>query len=127
MIVRSVDELKGSEREVVTKNWSSIRFLLKKDRIGFSLHETRIFAGTITCMHYKNHFEAVYCLEGEGDLEDVKKGDVYRITPGTVYALDNHDKHILRAKTEMKLLCVFNPPCTGREIHDDDGSYPLPE
>jgi L-ectoine synthase len=23
------------------------------------------------------------------------------------------------------MICVFNPPLTGEEIHDEDGAYPL--
>jgi L-ectoine synthase len=23
------------------------------------------------------------------------------------------------------MVCVFNPPCTGREVHDENGVYPL--
>ncbi|MGZ4575073.1 MAG: ectoine synthase, partial [Mycobacteriaceae bacterium] len=25
----------------------------------------------------------------------------------------------------MRMLCVFNPPVTGREVHDENGVYPL--
>ena len=52
-------------------------------------------------------------------------GKVHAIAPGTIYALDKHDRHILRAKTEMIMACVFNPPLNGREVHDDTGAYPL--
>jgi L-ectoine synthase len=27
----------------------------------------------------------------------------------------------------MRMLCVFNPPVTGREVHDENGVYPLVE
>jgi len=33
--------------------------------------------------------------------------------------------HLLRAKTALKLACVFNPPLVGDEVHDEDGVYPL--
>jgi len=26
----------------------------------------------------------------------------------------------------MRLICVFNPPVTGREVHDQDGAYAPP-
>jgi L-ectoine synthase len=42
-----------------------------------------------------------------------------------MYALNKHDKHILRGKSEMKMACVFNPPVTGQEVHDKTGAYPL--
>lgn len=43
-----------------------------------------------------------------------------------MYALDKHDKHILRANDKpMIMACVFNPPVTGKEVHQEDGSYAL--
>lgn len=125
MIVKSVDDVKGTDQEVSADNWISRRLLLKKDGMGFSFHETTIYAGTATEMQYLNHLEAVFCMAGEGEVETLADGKVYPIKPGTVYALDQHDKHILRAKTEMRMACVFNPPCTGKEIHDSQGAYPL--
>ena len=94
--------------------------------MGFSFHETIIYAGTETMIWYKNHLEAVYCVEGEGELETIIDGKVYSIKPGTMYALNKHDKHYLRAfEEDLRLLCVFNPALTGDEIHDKEGSYPL--
>ena len=76
-------------------------------------------------MWYRNHIEAVYCIEGEGTLEDLATGEVHEIRPGTMYLLDDHDRHRLTAKTDLRMVCVFNPPCTGREVHDETGAYPL--
>ena len=50
---------------------------------------------------------------------------VHPIKPGTLYALDRHDRHILRARTKMRMVCVFNPPLLGKEVHDKHGAYPL--
>ena len=127
MIVRRLQDIKGTAQDVVTANWASRRLLLSRDGMGFSLHETTVFAGTETHIWYKNHLEAVYCVQGEGEIEDLATGQVHRIEPGVMYALDRHDKHKLRAKSEMRLVCVFNPPLTGREVHDADGTYPLVE
>lgn len=127
MIVRRVSDVKGTAQDVATPNWASRRLLLARDGMGFSLHETTVFAGTQTHIWYKNHFEAVFCVEGEGEIEDLATGAVHRIEPGVVYALDRHDRHYLRARTEMRLVCVFNPPLTGREVHDADGAYPAAE
>ena len=125
MIVKTLDDLLGSDREVDTPNWTSRRLLLKNEGMGFSLHDTVIRAGTETPMCYRHHLEAVYCIEGEGEVETIPDGRVYPIRPGVVYALDQHDKHYLRARTKMRLVCVFNPPLTGREVHDENGVYPL--
>jgi L-ectoine synthase len=127
MIVRSVGQIEGTPQEVITPNWTSRRLLLRRDGMGFSMHETIIRAGTETYIWYKNHLEAVLCIEGEGEVEVLPQRQVHRIVPGTLYALDRHDRHCLRAKTSMRLVCVFNPPLTGREVHDEDGAYPLVE
>ncbi|MBK5189892.1 MAG: ectoine synthase [Methanosarcinales archaeon] len=129
MIVRNIEEIKGSEREVTAENnnWISRRLLLKRDGVGFSLNETIIYEGTETYIWYKNHVEAVYCIEGEGEVELVDDNKVYNITPGTLYVLNKHEKHLLRAKKRMRLVCVFNPPLVGSEVHQEDGSYPLIE
>jgi len=125
MIVRKVSDIIGTERDVVTPNWSSRRLLLKTDGMGFSLHETTVLPGTQTYIYYKHHLEAVFCVEGEGEIELVPQGTVFRIEPGVIYALNQHDKHYLRAKTRMRLMCVFYPPLTGKEVHDAEGVYPL--
>jgi L-ectoine synthase len=127
MIVKQIEDLDNTEDHVDTQNWESRRFLLKKDGMGFSMHETVIKAGTETHMWYQNHLEAVYCIEGAGEIETVADGKVYPIKVGTLYALNEHDEHYLRANkgTLMRMVCVFNPPVTGREVHDENGVYPL--
>ncbi len=124
MIVRSLDEIEGTDREVVAENWTSRRILLAQDGMGFSLHDTVIRPGTETLIWYRHHLEAVYCIEGDGEVEVLATGEIYPISAGTTYALDGNEKHLLRARTQMRMVCVFNPPLTGREVHDEDGVYP---
>ncbi|MDR7316936.1 MULTISPECIES: ectoine synthase [Brevibacillus] len=124
MIVKHLAEIVGTKDDIDTPTWSSRRFLLKQDQMGFSLHDTIIKEGTETYIWYKNHLEAVYCIEGEGEIE-VVGGETYAIRPGMMYALSGHEKHFLRAKSQMRMVCVFNPPLTGREVHDEEGVYPL--
>lgn len=125
MKVRTLADIVGTDRDVAAETWSSRRLVLADDRVGFSLHDTIIHAGTETHMWYRNHIEAVYCIQGTGTLTDVATGDVHRIETGTMYLLDEHDEHVLRAESDLRMICVFNPPCTGTETHDDDGVYPL--
>lgn len=124
MQVRTLDSVAGTDRAVEGPTFVSRRLLLAKDNMGFSMHDTVLYAGTVTTMWYKNHLEAVYCIEGEGKLEDRESGEVHSIGPGTLYALDKHDRHILTATTDLRMICVFNPPLVGSELHDEDGSYP---
>lgn len=125
MIVRTLKDVEQTEHRVVSKTWESSRMLLRKDGVGFSFHITTMYPGTETEMWYKNHFESVYCIEGEGELEDLEDGKKYKIEPGTLYVLDKHERHILRVHSKLVFACVFNPPCSGQEHHDDEGAYTL--
>lgn len=127
MIYRTLDDLVGTKNDVRAPTFHSRRFLLKSDGMGFSFHDTVLFAGSETYIWYANHLEAVYCIEGEGELETVDDGKVYPMRPGVFYALDKHDKHYLRAKSQLRMMCVFRPPLTGQEVHDEQGTYPLIE
>ena len=127
MIVRSLSEAKGTGREIRDNNWTSVRLLLKSDDMGFSFHITTIDANSQIELEYQHHLESVYCIRGKGSITDLKTNQTYAINPGTIYALDEHDRHILRAEEELELACVFNPPCTGNEVHDETGAYPAAE
>ncbi|GIP46411.1 MULTISPECIES: ectoine synthase [Paenibacillus] len=124
MIVKHLSNILGTIDDVDTETWNSRRLLLAKDNMGFSLNDTLIKEGTETFIWYKNHVEAVYCIEGEGEIE-VIGGETYPISPGMMYALNGHEKHYLRARSQLRVICVFNPPLTGREVHDEEGTYPL--
>lgn len=126
MIVRTLKDAENSDRRVVTKTWESTRMLLEEDNMGFSFHITTIYANTETHIWYQNHLESVYCISGNGEIETLADGKVYPIEAGTLYILDKHDEHVLRGGSEdMKMACVFNPPLKGKEVHDENGVYPL--
>ena len=76
MIVRSFKDIEGTDRHVraASGTWESKRIVLARERVGFSLHETILYAGTETSMHYANHIEAVVCVEGEAELTDHESG-----------------------------------------------------
>ena len=125
MIVRKLSEAALQGRSVSAEGWESSRLLLKSDGAGFSFHITRIFKDAELHMHYQHHIESVYCISGNGQIQDVASGQIYPIAPGTIYILDKNDKHVLRAFEEMQMACVFNPPLLGREVHNAEGAYTL--
>lgn len=124
MIVRTLDEVVGTGRDVAGEGWRSRRLLLRADGMGYSLHDTTVAAGGQLELEYKHHFEACYCLEGEAEITDLATGRSWPILPGTVYALDRHDRHTLEVISDLRLVCVFNPALTGGETHDAEGSFP---
>jgi L-ectoine synthase len=124
MIVRELEDLRKTDRHVVTENWRSTRLVVKGDGLGYSVHHTVVPEGSEVHCHYKEHYETNYCIAGAGEVFHVESGKTYPVTVGTTYALDQHDEHILRAiKGDLHLVCVFNPPLTGGEVHNDHGGY----
>jgi L-ectoine synthase len=119
VLVRSIDEVKT----VAWGNGLSRRFLLASDGMGYSLTDTLVHAGTRSPLQYVNHLEACYCIQGTGWVHDTD-GTKHRLEPGVMYALEQHDAHVLEADAEgdMRLVCVFSPALTGDEVHRLDGN-----
>jgi L-ectoine synthase len=127
MLVRTLASILDTPAHVKGEAFESRRILLAADGLGYSLHDTICKAGTEQHLHYKNHVETNYVIEGEGEVEEVATGRTWPLGPGTVYVLDRHDPHILRAETDLRIVCIFTPALTGHESHDKDGSYGLPD
>jgi len=126
VIVKSLEEIKASDGyQEKAGVWSSARYLLRSDNVGFTLTQTTCAAGQSIELQYKNHIEANLVIEGVADVTDLNSGVVHRIEPGSMYTLDKHDRHRLDIISDLRLVCVFTPALTGKETHDDDGSYPI--
>ncbi|MER9953825.1 ectoine synthase [Mesorhizobium australicum] len=119
MIVRNIQDIIGTKRDVSWGNGSSRRFLIKADGVPYSLTDTIVKAGTSSFLQYRNHVETCYCIAGNGRLRDDITGEEHAIVPGTMYALDKNDAHHLIADEEdLRLVCVFVPALNGDEVHD---------
>lgn len=127
MVVRTIGEIIGTEREVHGEGFTSLRLLLARDGMGFSVHKTVIPKGGPYHWHYTHHLEACYCVQGSGILTNLETRKTYAIIPDTIYVLDNHDDHTFQALSDTVLISIFNPPVTGQEVHNADGSYSLPQ
>lgn len=116
------------ERQVEFHAGVSNRILLESDGMGYTITKTVISpdAGKVF-QHYKNHLETCYCVSGRATLTDANTGETFEITPDVTYVLDKNDPHYFEAHEETVLICTFNPPLTGNETHQDDGSYALPD
>ncbi len=128
MIVKTLAEVLGTKAHIKGEGFESRRLLLAGDGVGYSLHDTVVKQGSEQRLQYKNHIESNYCIEGEGEVEDVASGQVHAIGPGSLYVLDKHDAHIVRAtKGDLRFICIFTPALTGHERHDAEGSYSVEE
>lgn len=100
-------------------NGTSERLLTLSDSLGFTVAHTIVRAGTRSALQYRKHLEACYCIAGRGAVESEDATRRFEILPGTLYALDEHDRHYLIASDEadLELVSIFNPPLSGRERH----------
>jgi L-ectoine synthase len=118
MIVRAKSEVKVVE----WGNGLSYRFLLAPDRMGFTVAHTVVRAGTVSQLQYTRHLEACYCIAGRGRIAIADGAVWWPLEPGVIYALDQHDAHLLLADggADLELISVFNPPLRGDERHNLD-------
>ena len=127
MIVKTLKDILGTNRDISGPGWNSRRLLLASDGMGFSLTDTIIKKGAELELEYTHHFEACYCIEGKGQIRSADSEAWHSLEPFSLYVLDQHDRHVVRATdADLRLVCVFNPPLTGREVHREDGSYAPP-
>ncbi|MGV0723909.1 ectoine synthase [Mycolicibacterium elephantis] len=127
MIVRTTSEITGTERDVSDGAWRSKRIILAGDGVGFSFHETTIKSNSVSEFHYQHHVEAVWVVEGSGSVTNLETGETWPLAAGTMYLLDGHERHRVTCDEQLRMLCVFNPPVTGTEVHDETGAYPPPQ
>jgi len=123
VIIRTIEEIVGTERDVSGGGWRSRRLLRRDDGMNFSFHWTEVRAGTELDLQYQAHLEGNLCVGGEGEVVDLATQAVHQLRPGVMYALDKNDHHLVRAKTDLTLVCVFWPALAGAEKHNASGGY----
>lgn len=125
MKIVKLEDVARTDRQVECPHggFTSMRFLLEKDGMGFSVHKTLIPKGPPQHWHYTRHLEACYCVSGKGLLTNLETMRQHEIVPDTLYALDNNDDHWFQAIEDVVLISIFNPPVRGSEVHKEDGSY----
>ena len=114
MIVRSTSDVAPVE----WGNGTSHRMLTEADGMGFTVCDTLVRRGTSSALQYRQHLEACYCIGGSGEVVTTD-GTRFKLTEGTVYALNDNDAHHLIASDyeDLRLISVFNPPLRGDEKH----------
>ena len=111
MIVRSFKDIEGTDRTSRPSPAPGRASASSSPRSGSASPCTRpsCTPGTETSMWYANHIEAVLCVEGEAELTNDETGEKHRITPGTMYLLDGHERHTMRAQDRLPLRLRLQP------------------
>jgi L-ectoine synthase len=89
MKVVALSELHGTDRDVRCPQgaFRSVRALLAKDGLGFSVHKTFIPKGGPHRWHYTHHLEACYCISGHGRLMNLATWAVHEIGPDVLWRI----------------------------------------
>ena len=125
MFVKRLGDLRREGREKVLCDGKArtVRFLTTDDGMGFTMSDVRLEPGMDQILWYKNHWEANYVAAGKGTLEDTGTGQTWPLEVGVIYAVGPKDRHRIVAHQPMHIVSIFNPPLSGNEAHDGDGSY----
>ena len=123
MIVRTIDEIAGTERDVSGEGWRSRRLIRRDDGVEHSVHYTEITAGAEQHLWYKNHYETNFCVSGEGEVVDVATGRRTRSAPARSTCSTSTTATSSARTPTWCSLCTFWPALSGDETHDADGSY----
>ena len=118
MLWKDVQSIIGTDRDVAGDGWRSRRLILAAEGLPFSVHETTLDRDRTFRFKYAAHSETVYCIEGEGSVENASTGESFALAPGRIYSVSIGDDHVVRSRSEMKLLCIFHPPLEGTEEAD---------
>jgi L-ectoine synthase len=122
VLVRHINDIIGTDRDVDWGNGLSRRMLIAEDNRGYTITDTYVRPGSSSVLKYDNHLESCYCVEGSGYV-DATDG-THRIEVGTIYAPDKGEAHVLRSDEGMRLICVFHPALRGQERHDLSAGTP---
>ena len=126
MFVKTIEDVRkaGMERTVAGGAAVTARYLTADDHLGFSFSAVRLKAGGEADLWYKHHWEANLVLDGRLEVTNSATGEVHHIGPSGLYLVGPKDRHHIKALTDVHAVSIFNPPLTGGEVRDEDGSYP---
>ena len=99
--------------------------MLARDGVGFSLHDTILTPAPRPRWVRATTSRRCTASRGRARSGPRRPATTTPSRPGTMYVLDGHERHRLTAETDLRMVCVFNPPVTGEEVHDENGAYPL--
>ena len=86
----------------------------------FSFHDIMIPAGSVCHVDWRYYSETIYCFDGTGEIEKVSDGSVHPLKPGTFVVLYRNQEHHIRARDDMRLAVVYDPPLDDTPVIEED-------
>ena len=126
MFVRTAEDVRAAGREqVIDDGHATVQhYVTQADGVGFSVHSVLLAAGSDLDLWYKHHWEANVVLKGSCDVTDRASGEVHSLGADDFYLVGPKDRHRFQARTDVHILSIFDPPITGTEVHDEEGTFP---
>lgn len=117
LLMKSLSEVVGSDRNVSFKGGYSRRFLAAPDGYNISFHNTLIHANFNGHLHYPHHMEANFFIKGQGEYiwKNGQQQFDFEKHHGTMLLVE-HDPHEVKIGTSGSIaICLFFPPLKGTE------------
>ena len=107
--IRKADLL-GTPRHVRHELYDTVRFLLAGGGEAVTVTDNTLVPGREAICGYDNHTEIVNRLEGEAELEEIGRGQVLPIRPGTVWVSRPGARFRFVAHQPTRVICVSPRP-----------------
>lgn len=119
LLMKSLSEVVGSDRNVFFEGGYSRRFLAAPDGYNISVHNTLCHASFNARLHYPHNVEANYFIKGQGQYAwengQHQREFAFEKHHGTMFLVE-HDAHEVKIGARDSIaICLFFPPLKGTE------------
>ena len=127
LLMKSLSEVVGSDRNVFFKGGYSRRFLAAPDGYNISFHNTLNHANFNARLHYPHNIEANFFIKGQGEYiwKNGQQQFDFEKHHGTMLLVE-HDAHEVKIGPSGSIaICLFFPPLKGTErlrLNPESGS-----
>jgi len=127
LLMKSLSEVVGSDRNVPFEGGYSRRFLAAPDGYNISFHNTLAHASFNARLHYPHNMEANYFIKGQGEYvwKNGQQQFDFEKHHGTMLLVE-HDAHEVKiGGSDSIAICLFSPPLKGTErlrLNQESGS-----
>ncbi|MFC1752340.1 ectoine synthase [Thermoproteota archaeon] len=116
VFIRTIEDIKGTKRDVRWLHGYSRRLLVKEDGQPFSFNVSTAKKSEFDIC-YPDHDEINFVLEGSCIF--TIDGKEHQGKPGTLFILEKGKKMNMKILEDVKMICIFNPPLEDTEVPAD--------